>query len=445
MSTSYKVCPICNTPNHHNAALCLTCGTTLADVKVRGAIPRKGVEFPDYDYGYGETDLFEAELHHIGRRFTLGIIVLLVAVMLTGLTLMLSPVFLAQINDDGSASITGNTHTPRPTLSLPTVTTGPPTPWPTDTPPPTDTPLPTATNEPCFQKVLPGDGLYSIVSRCGHLHVDVFDLVIEINDLRDANSIIEGQILEIPWPTNTPMPTTEQEESDTSSGLMMDDEEEVVAADSAFSDDFDPLYVPSPTAQPGIMFHKVQLGEDMITIGLLYGATAEILSQLNPEIEFSQCDFGQAFGGPRCTVILLPDQQMRVPAPTATPTLRPTASGSETPTPTATATFNAPSAQSPGNREFFRREELITLRWVPSGTLGEGQTYRVRVEDTTSEVVYIGDTLETFFVIPEEWRGDEELRHEYSWSVAVINVVAPDVSIFTTETLIFTWEGHEVE
>jgi hypothetical protein len=365
--------------------------------------------------------------------------------MISGLTLMLSPVFLAQINDDDSPSTTGNTKTPRPTLSLPTVTTGPPTPWPTETVPPTETPLPTATNEPCYQKVLPGDGLYVIVSRCGHLHIDVFDLVIDINDLRDANSIIEGQILEIPWPTDTPTPTTEQEESDTSSGSMMDDEEAVVVADSAFSDDFDPLFVPSPTMQPGIMFHTVRLGEDMITIGLQYGATAEILSQLNPEIEFSQCDFGQNFGGPRCTVLLGEGQQIRVPAPTATPTLQPTASGSETPTPTATATFNAPNAQSPSNREFFRREELITLRWVPSGTLGEGQTYRVRVEDATGAIVYIGDTLEAFFVIPEEWRGDREVRHEYSWSVAVINVTSPDVPIFITETLIFTWEGREAE
>jgi hypothetical protein len=425
--------------------LCLTCGATLADVDIHGSIPTKGVELLGYDYGYGETDLLEADLHRVGRHYTMGIVVLLVAVMISGLTLMLSPIFLDQVNDGNPDSLPERTQTPRSTLSLPTVTTGPPTPWPTETEPPTATPLPTATNEPCYQTVLTGDGLYSIVSRCGHIHIDVFDLVIEINDLRDANSIIEGQILEIPWPTETPAPTVEQEEeNDNSSGMTVDDEETVVSL-NAFSDDFDPLYIPSSTPQPGIMSHTVQLGEDMITIGLRYGANAEILSQLNPEIEFSQCDFGQTFGGPRCTVFLGEGQRIRVPAPTATPTLRPTSSGSETPTPTATATFNAPNAQSPGNREFFRRDELITLRWVPSGTLGEGQTYRVRVEDATGGIVYIGDTLETFFVIPEEWRGDRELRHEYNWSVAVINIVSPDMPLFTTETLIFTWEGREEE
>src|SRR5690606_25896060 len=54
---------------------------------------------------------------------------------------------------------------------------------------------------------------------------------------------------------------------------------------------------PTPTLQPGIAFHTVQSNENIIVIGTQYGANVEILSQLNPEIAFSQCDFGLDFGG----------------------------------------------------------------------------------------------------------------------------------------------------
>jgi hypothetical protein len=275
------------------------------------------------------------------------------------------------------------------------------------------------------------------VGRCGHRHADVLDLVAEINNLTDINSIREGDIIEVPWPTNTPdpnaIPTAPPEDSPG------------VSQRSAFDEDYDPLFVPTATLPPGIQFHVVQEGEDIVSIGFQHNASIDVLSQLNPEIDFSLCDLGATFGGSRCTIILSPGQYIRVPAPTPTATLPPTLTGSETPTPTVTATFNAPVALSPSNLMFFQRNELITLRWVPSGTLGSEQTYRVRVEDTTANRIYFGDTREVSFIIPEAWRGEDQPRHEYVWTVSVINNNSPESPLFTTEPLTFTWEGRDTE
>ena len=84
----------------------------------------------------------------------------------------------------------------------------------------------------------------------------------------------------------------------------------------------------------------------MILIALQHDTTVKTLSDLNPEIDFSLCDFSSDYGGPECTVQLRYDQRIRVPAPTPTMTPIPTASGSETPTPSPTATFNAPSPKA---------------------------------------------------------------------------------------------------
>jgi len=131
-----------------------------------------------------------------------------------------------------------------------------------------------------------------------------------------------------------------------------------------------------------------------------------------------------------------------VPAPTPTPTIQPTLSGSETPTPTATPTFNAPSALSPSNRAFFDKDDLITLRWVATGALGVGQSYLIHVEDQTNGKAYAATTQDLFFIIPENWHGQENTRHDYVWTISVVDANNPDTSYYTTEARIFTWQGQ---
>jgi LysM repeat protein len=320
-------------------------------------------------------------------------------------------------------------------MFLPTVTAdAPPTRTITPSPAPTNTP------GPCFQEVQAGDSLISLVSRCGHRDLDVIALVLEINNLSAPEVIQVGQTLEIPWPTSTVDPNLEATAT----------VEEVAQANPliAFAaDEGAELIIVPPTAtlQPGVAWHQVAPGETIISVAFQYGADVKILSELNPEVTFSQCDFGEFGGGPSCVVNIFEGQQLRVPSPTLTPTLSPTPSGSETPSPSPSPTFNAPSALSPGNRALFRQGELVTLRWVASATLAPGQMYRVTVEDLTANTTYEGDTADLFFIIPDAWQGQDNRRHDYRWSISVIDSDNPDNPYFSTEPRIFVWEGREAE
>ncbi len=431
-----KTCPICSTSNQPSAAICWNCGTTLRDTPTQQPIqaPSQQTNLA-YDFRHGETDLYEPELNSVARQYSLVMGLILVFLVAAAATVTLIPTALSATAAMFETADTA-TPSPWPTSNRPTVTPAPPTTSPTLTLTPTATLTPTPTPEPCYQEVQAGDVLYAVVARCGHQSFDVLPIVVETNSLRDANSISQGQRLEIPWPTPT---------GDTNLIEPTDNPGEESAANDAdisdpFSENFDALFVPTPTLQPGIQFHTVVEGENMIAIAVQYGANVEILSQLNPEIVFSQCDFGTDFGGPRCSVSLNQGQLVRVPAPTPTPTIPPTASGSETPRPTITATYNVPSVQSPEDRSLFQSTELITLRWSPTGTLSERQAYLIRVEDQTAGVVYTASTIETSFVIPSAWQGVGE-RHDYAWTISVINEDDRGNPIFTSETITFVWEG----
>lgn len=458
MSQSYKICPICGTPAPKNAALCGTCGTSLADIPAVSSKPQRGVE-RHYERKFGETDLLEQELSRRGAVITTVIITLAGVALCAALVIIAVPRVQEALSaarpaadspavgtsemalstggtPTASAAVILATNTPRPTLSLPTVTPAPPT--------ATSTPTP----GPCIRQVQAGDDLISLAWSCGHRSLDVIPLILEENGLDAPESLQQGQELVIPWPTETPDPNAAFQSEATSAG-------EIASADSAaLASVMDspssappagttaPTTAPSPTLLPGITWHIVQPGESMVTIAIQYNTSAEVLAQLNPEIPFSQCDFSVYTGGPRCTVLLQQGQQMRVPAPTPTPTLSPTLTGSETPTPTATPTFNAPSALSPGNRALFRHGEFVTLRWVTTGTLGEREVYRVIVRDLTARIEYVADTTELFYILPPEWQGTDARRHEYEWSVSVIHLDRPEQPLYTTETRLFSWEGR---
>ncbi len=440
MAEPFKICPICETPNHRNATVCTTCGTSLVNI----ATVAIGAEPPTpdlgYDYRYGETDLFEGSLGRKTQLYVLGIVFALIVLTVSALLFTVRPSIFSPSQLPANTTIEAVfSNTPRPTINLATVTSGPPTTTPSPTPSLTPTPTITPTPEPCLQRVSAEDTLIGIVSRCGHRDIDVIDVVLEINGLEDAGRIQIGQIIEVPWPTPTVDPNAIPSETPEGSASEPDQTTDI----NIINLDFDP-FAPTATAtlQPGVTWHEVRLGENIISVAVQYGATIEILSQLNPEVPFQQCDFGEPTGGSSCTVFLREGQLLRVPAPTPTPTLPPTATGSETPTPTPTPTFNAPSALSPDNREVFDRVEFITLRWIGTGTLETGQTYRLQVENLTTGNIYTADTQELFFVIPPEWQGQDGRRHEYAWTVSVIDINNPDNPYFTTESRIFAWQAQ---
>jgi LysM repeat protein len=430
----------------------MNCGTVLSDAQlVRTSNTQATASAPQYDFRHGETDLMESELRPVAARHMLMLSVFLITLMVTGGVLAFAPTIADDIAEMPIFGFSEETATPttRPQMVFPSVTPGRPTSTPTDTPLPSPTQTPTPTEAPCMQRVEANDTLYALAVRCGHTGFDVLSVIVEENDLENANSIREGQELVIPWPTDEIQPTQPAPESNAGGDTVVISETNPEATQdagdsvSAFDEDFDPLFIPTPTLRAGIQFHNVQSGETMISIAQQYQANAEVLSQLNPEITFAQCDFGQRYGGPECIVTLNQGQLVRVPAPTPTPTLSPTPSGSETITPTPTPTFNAPSLQSPSNRALFRANDLITLRWIPSGTLAAGEIYQVTVEDITAGVIYIDTTVEPFYLVPEDWQGTDSERHDFRWQIAVISAESPDTPLYTTEQRTFTWESTQ--
>jgi len=329
------------------------------------------------------------------------------------------------------------TNTQRPPLQLATITLGPPTPT------YTETPSITPTQGPCVQQVLPNDSLIAIIARCGHRdYKDLMQTVLDMNNLTDANQIQVGKSIEIPWPTPTVDPNAVPTATPTGaqgSSLVGG----TLVADSGVTRDASGLRVrATETLQPGVTWHTVSGEENIITIAVQYGATLRILSELNPEIAFSQCDFGLGSGGPGCTVLLYPGQEVRVPAPTVTPTIQPTSSGSETPTPTVTPTYNIPTALSPSDNAFFSKDDLVTLRWLGTGALNSDEAYLVRVEDTTSHQVYTALTEALLFILPADWQSQKNDRHDYTWTVGVVKQNQPDKPSFVTQPHQFTWQGR---
>ena len=254
--------------------------------------------------------------------------------------------------------------------------------------------------------------------------------VLDLNNLTDPNQIQEGKSIEVPWPTATVDPNAVPTATATGAESSSLEDGTLIASGDITRDAAGVRVRATVTLQAGVTWHTVSGEENIITIAVEYGATLRILSELNPEIAFSQCDFGIGSGGPGCTVLLYPGQEVRVPAPTVTPTIQPTASGSETPTPTATPTYNIPTALSPSDNAFFNKDDLVTLRWLGTGALNADEAYLVRVEDLTSKQVYTAMTQALLFILPADWQSQKNDRHDYTWTIGVVKQSQPDKPSF---------------
>ena len=434
MSEAFKVCPICQTRNQRHAALCATCGAAIANIAPQESKGERDPAGSLYDFRLGETDLAEESLSRTGQMLS----VLLILLIILGAGGIAYVVFSSR---PSQAAITGAAIRPtaKPArIAGPTVTLGPPTATDAPSPAPTAAPTLTSTPAPCRRRVVAGDSLIGIVTRCGHENLDIMPTVMIINNIADEALIRIGQEIIVPLPSPTPDPAAAASAT------------EVSEIDSAAADPraielallaFDPLApTETPTLLPGLMWHIVQPDENMIVIALQYKTNAKSLSDLNPEIEFLLCDFGLAYGGPECTVQLMQGQMMRVPAPTPTLTPIPTASGSETPTPLPTATFNAPIAQSPPNEAYFAPLEQVTLRWVATGRLSETDVYRVTLTNTDTGASYTAETHELFYIIPDAWGPPDANSHQYVWYVSVLHKSSGRLSYSSAERA-FVWQG----
>ena len=231
---------------------------------------------PAFDFQYGETDLAENQLRWPGGTYALVGALVLATVICVGSLLVGAARFLSMFpqarvlpaseipqasTSDALILVTNTAHTP---LVFSTVTAAPPT----RTSIPTE--APTATPGPCMQKVQAGDSLIGLVSRCGHRDLDIIDLVLEINNLESAEFIQSGQTLEIPWPTPTVAPNeasdVEAPTGDADSSAQADQSANV-ALNDAQGDAPDPFTAPTATLQPGVAWHTITKGENIISGG----------------------------------------------------------------------------------------------------------------------------------------------------------------------------------
>lgn len=439
MAQSFKICPICKTLNHTNAMVCTTCGTSLGEVAAVNRAPTAPFSTATYDFKFGENDLMESSAASSARVGLLVVGAALLVLMGIGVGVMLATLPPPQPIVAGEIA----SETPRPTLEFATVTLGPPTRTATPTPTITFTPGPTETPSPCVQTIVAGGSLIAAILNCGYTNLDIMPTVMALNNITNPAMLQLGQQIIIPYPTptldpNAAPPAQSQSQSESNSAVAMSVNNSLLEVDTSI-DAFAPTA--TPTLPPGVMWHRVAAGENIIMIAVSYNADAKTLSELNPEIDFARCEFGERFGGPQCLVQLRAGQLMRVPAPTPTPTLSPTPDPNATATPTPTATFNQPNVVSPPDRQFFRADELVTLRWSPTATLKPGHVYLVSVVDRTTGVVHQATTTEIAFLVPPDWRGTTTARHEYEWSIGILDTTTNAVTMQTTPR-IFVWQGR---
>jgi len=256
-----------------------------------------------------------------------------------------------------------------------------------------------------------------------------------LNGMKDANSLKEGQVLEIPWPT----PTGGAPAPDNAGGPL-----------GSTPGAGTPSVLAEPTLPPGVTWYTVKKGDTAISIAVNASTDLKTMRDLNPEIQFLQCDFSIKTGGPSC--LLRPPlgigQRVRVPAvqPTVTPT--PTFGGQAVGGPTGTATFNAPYSQSPETNMLYESSELPTLRWVASGQLNQNQVYLVTLIDKTLNQTRTTTTRDLSFALPSDWQPHDGRPHRFEWSVAVATLNqtgTPVPSALSTEVRTFTWHSKKNE
>ena len=270
---------------------------------------------------------------------------------------------------------------------------------PTDTAlPPSQTPTPTDTPGPFEHQIQAGETLGFIVQQYGHRSFDVISDVVRINEtIFNPDTLpAPGTTILIPRPTVAGVSETIPDDG-TNNGTP-------VPQPTRFTDGFN-------------MVHVVQDGESVIDIAQQYNTTLEIISQLNPDIGFSGCDFNNPSGGPDCIIPISIGQEVIVPAPTPTPTLSPTPSGNETATPTPT--YMPPLVVFPPDQG-VARSGVFRLQWVGAGVLNADEVYLIYIKNVTAEgQVNAFITHDNTFMLPEELAPQTAERQEYQWWVAI--------------------------
>ncbi len=303
-------------------------------------------------------------------------------------------------------------------------------PTPTPSPaPPTETPTATATPGPYEHTIQQGETLGYIIQLPPYSYTDfgVIDEIVRINsNIPNADTLPgAGSVILIPRKTATPTPVGLELTATSDAELNVETQHGVT--------------LPIDTI---IGCHMVDEGETIIGIMERYETTLEILSQLNPEIQFIRCNFELRAGGEECVVNIQPGQCVNIPLPTPTPTVSPTPSGNETPTPTPT--YIAPLPVFPPDGA-VAQPGVFRLHWVSAGVLRDNEVYLIEVTDTTNGAVSRQVTRETSLLLPESMIPTDGQMHIINWTVSVASANETGVYRTVSATPIirtFQWQSR---
>lgn len=260
----------------------------------------------------------------------------------------------------------------------------------------------TPTQGPCEVTILDGEALTGALLRvpCGNeVNFGLIDAVVAFNEnITNPDFVSPGLTFFVPLPTPTPIPE----------GANMTETAAAEQGISVFSGSRFP-------ENQQFDCYTVQEGDTIVEIADAFNTTLEILSPLNPNLNWAGCDFTNPSGGPNCNPGIGIDQCVTVPLPTSTPIPTQTPSGRETATPTPTQE----SARVISPPEGALASQRVTLLWVSVGILRDDEVYLIDVEDRTSGTAFAYATRSTSFVLPDTLIPVDGQTHTFAWRVRV--------------------------
>lgn len=305
------------------------------------------------------------------------------------------------VSDTPTPSLTpSSTPTPQDVVDIPVIVA---TPVPIDNMvigEPTQSLEPTPTLTPWIHIVREGETLGAIMQfqPWGYPPFDpaVMNAILNANGLATANQLRVGQELVIPFRTATPIPEGIEltQAAAAERGVEVIGNQEFVAGQ---------LFGP----------HVVQEGQTVVGIMELYDTTLEVLSQQNPNLGWTGCDFTNPSGGPNCAPNIGEGQEIKVPLPTPTRAPTATPSGNETPTPTPTY---------PPARTFYPPNGVIvsgslTAQWTSLGILQPNEVYLVEIIDRTTGNQQVFSTTATAYPFPTSLIPRDGVDRSMEWRV----------------------------
>jgi len=275
--------------------------------------------------------------------------------------------------------------------------------------PPTRTPLPSATPGPFEYVIREADTLYYIIQLPQHgysYEPAVAQAVVALNENISSIDILPpaGSTILIPRPTATSTAVGSQATQALLATIGVDDTAGALLASGAV-----------------VGCHDVEPDDSLVGIALEFDTTLEILSQLNPELNWFGCDFTKKSGGPDCNPTIRIGQCIQVPQPTPLPSRTPTPSGSETPTPTPTPL--APRLLYPPDGAVMP-PGTFALQWVGVSGLDDADEYLVELTNQTTGQTMQQVTRANTLVLPDDFVLKDGQTHIILWRVSIARLHA---------------------